>query len=253
MNMKRPILIVAFALATAACASPASEKMPPPETAAPPAPPTTTTAPTTTTIAPLDTTTSTESAAPATTDVATSVLSSRVTTLDSALYEPADHQDDEPIPTSISIGSIDVAAAPVVGVGVGANGDMEIPGANRVGWYRFNARPGAQGSAVLAAHISFDGTPGVFRHLDAVAVGDTVMVGFDDGSEAAFEIVETVQYEKAALPLDRIFAKDGDPVLTLITCGGDFNRSLRSYEDNVVTYAVPIGESALDRNLRSPS
>jgi hypothetical protein len=53
--------------------------------------------------------------------------------------------------------------------------------------------------------------------------------------------------------LDRIFAKDGDPVLTLITCGGDFNRSLRSYEDNVVTYAVPIGESALDRNLRSPS
>jgi len=249
MNMKRPILIVAFALATAACASPAIEKMPPPETAAAPAPPTTTT----TTIAPLDTTTTTESAAPATTDVATSVLSSRVTTLESALYEPADHRDDELIPTSISIGSIDVAAAPVVGVGVGPNGDMEIPGANGVGWYRFNPRPGAQGSAVLAAHISFDGTPGVFRHLDAVAVGETVMVGFDDGSEAAFEIVETVQYDKTSLPLDRIFAKDGDPVLTLITCGGDFNRSLRSYEDNFVAYAVPIDASGPVPQLPSPS
>ena len=47
---------------------------------------------------------------------------------------------------------------------------------------------------------------------------------------------------KDELPVDRVFSKDGDPVLTLITCGGDFNRSLRSYSDNVVAYAEPIDD-----------
>jgi len=41
-------------------------------------------------------------------------------------------------------------------------------------------------------------------------------------------------------------AKDGEPILTLITYGGDSNRSLTSYGDNnnVVVYAVPIRRSS---------
>ena len=59
-------------------------------------------------------------------------------------------------------------------------------------------------------------------------------------AETEFEVVERVQYNKKELPLERIFAKSGDPVLTLITCGGGFNQSLRSYDDNFVVYAVPV-------------
>jgi LPXTG-site transpeptidase (sortase) family protein len=149
--------------------------------------------------------------------------------------------DDRAVPTSVSIQGIGVAEAPVIDVGVEENGDMEIPGADSVGWYRFNATPGEAGSAVLAAHISFDGQPGVFRYLDEASVGDRVVVEFDDGTRSEFEIVELAQYDKQELPDERVFAKTGDPVLTLITCGGDFNRSLRSYEDNIVAYAIPIG------------
>jgi LPXTG-site transpeptidase (sortase) family protein len=169
-----------------------------------------------------------------------SPLAARVTTLDPALYDPADHVDDAPAPVSISIASLDVASAPVVHVGVEDNGFMEVPGADAVGWYRFNPKPGQEGSSVLAAHISYNGTPGVFRYLSEVDVGDRVVVGFEDGSRSVFEIVEVAQYDKQELPLDRVFAKTGDPTLTLITCGGDFNRTLRSYEDNFVAYAVPI-------------
>jgi LPXTG-site transpeptidase (sortase) family protein len=164
-----------------------------------------------------------------------------VAPLGSARYDVEDHVDDRAVPTSISIEGVGVAEAPVIDVGVEENGDMEIPGADSVGWYRFNATPGEAGSAVLAAHIAFDGQPGVFRYLDEANVSDRVVVEFDDGTRSEFEIVELAQYDKQELPDERVFAKTGDPVLTLITCGGDFNRSLRSYEDNIVAYAIPIG------------
>jgi hypothetical protein len=39
------------------------------------------------------------------------------------------------------------------------------------------------------------------------------------------------------LPLDRLFARDGPPRLTLITCGGPFLPEFGSYRDNVVVVA----------------
>ena len=177
---------------------------------------------------------------PATSTRSTSTLADVVVPLESARYDPADHGDDRAVPTSISIEGIGVTGAPVNDVGVEENGDMEIPGADNVGWYRFNPTPGEPGSSVLAAHISYNGEPGVFRYLDDVEIGERVVVTFDDGTSTEFEIIELAQYDKQELPDDRVFAKDGDPVLTLITCGGDFNRSLRSYEDNVVAYAIPV-------------
>ena len=144
------------------------------------------------------------------------------------------------MPVWISIDGIRVNEAPVIDVGVEDDGDMEIPDTKAVGWYRFNPTPGEPGSAVLAAHISYNGVNGVFRYLSEADIGDRVVVGFDDGTETEFEIIELAQYDKQKLPLERVFAKTGDPVLTLITCGGDFNRSVRSYNDNIVAYAIPI-------------
>jgi LPXTG-site transpeptidase (sortase) family protein len=170
-----------------------------------------------------------------------SPLAELVEPLGSALYDPADQVDDSPEPVSISIARLRVDAADVVDVGVESNGEMEIPSAPEdVGWYRFNPKPGQEGSAVLAGHINYNGTNGVFRHLSKLEVGDQVIIGYDDGSKTSFEVVERKQYNKEELPLDRIFAKSGDPVLTLITCGGSFNSSLRSYEDNFVVYAIPV-------------
>ena len=40
--------------------------------------------------------------------------------------------------------------------------------------------------------------------------------------------------------LEDFFARDGTPRLVLITCGGRFNRSLNSYDDNVVVISVPL-------------
>lgn len=219
-------LIVATSLFVAGCVGnetrePADQPLPAPVAA--PAPPTTVESTPVTTIPP------------------SSTLANRVKPIGSALYDPQEHSPQGSVPTTIAIERLGISQASIVSVGVADNGEMEIPGADSVGWYRFNAVPGGAGSSVLAAHISFNGDPGVFRYLDESEVGDVVVVGFDDGSSARFEIIEVTQYDKGDLPSDRVFAKAGDPVLTLITCGGDFNRSLRSYEDNVVAYAVPLG------------
>lgn len=145
---------------------------------------------------------------------------------------------EEPAPTALTIDALDVAGAPVTPVGIAAGGDMEIPGAREVGWYRFGPRPGDEGSAVLAAHIAFDGVDGVFRHLDDLAAGDTVTVGFADGTERALAVREVARYPKDDLP-DDVWRRAGAAEVVLITCGGAFDAGSGSYRDNVVAYAVP--------------
>lgn len=168
----------------------------------------------------------------------TSGLAAEIEALGSSRYEPDDHRVDERRPVDLAIPALGVAGAPVRAVGVEPNGDMEIPPADEVGWYRFGAAPGQPGSAVLAAHIAYDGVDGVFRYLDRLRPGDEVVVGVDDGTTARFRVTELATYRKEALP-DEVFSREGPPRLVLITCGGSFNPSLRSYDSNVVAYAEP--------------
>lgn len=142
-------------------------------------------------------------------------------------------------PVGLSIASLDVGSAPVQSAGVLANGEMEIPAPTEVGWYRYGASPGDDGSAVLAAHIAASGVDGVFRHLDTLALGAEIVVSYDDGSTSAWKVIERTQYDKDSLPVDEMFARSGPPRLTLVTCGGAFNPSVRSYEDNVIVVAAP--------------
>jgi LPXTG-site transpeptidase (sortase) family protein len=143
-----------------------------------------------------------------------------------------------PEPTGVTIGALDVDAAPVRPVGVVPTGEMEIPPLTEVGWYRFGSRPGEPGTAVLAAHVAYDGVDGVFRHLDDLVAGDEVSVTLSDGSRQRYVVTDVAQYPKRQLPTD-VWARDGDPRLVLITCGGEFDDDADSYEDNVVAFARP--------------
>lgn len=150
--------------------------------------------------------------------------------------------DEEAVPTGLRLGSIGVDA-PVIPLGVDARtGQMEVPNnVSDVAWYRFGPRPGEDGSAVLAAHVDLAGRgPGVFFELRSVQPGDNVVVEFSDGTEKRFRVEARTIYDKDELPLDTIFSQRGAPVLTLVTCGGGFSESSRSYDSNVVVYAVPI-------------
>ncbi len=131
---------------------------------------------------------------------------------------------------------------PVVAVGVvPTTGELAVPGvANVVGWYQYGPAPGQAGSAVLAGHVDYNGRLGVFFRLGSVEPGMTVRVGYADGSQRAFIVVERRLILKSQLPVSQVFARDGPPALILITCGGRFNYSTHHYFSNVVVIARPV-------------
>ena len=64
------------------------------------------------------------------------------------------------------------------------------------------------------------------------------MVVDDHGERSTFRVVDKRLYDKSAFPVDLVYGPDDHPTLRLVTCGGDFDRSARSYESNLVVYAV---------------
>ncbi|CAN5218922.1 class F sortase [soil metagenome] len=154
--------------------------------------------------------------------------------------------DDKPveaaIPVRIEIVVIDLEA-PILPLGVvSETGEMEVPeNVDEVGWYRYGPAPGWPGSAVLAAHVDMAGEgPGVFFHLDRLRMGDRINVDFDDGTTSTFVVSHAERVPKGELNFDSVFSPDGQPLLRLVTCGGGFNRTIRSYDDNIVITAHPL-------------
>jgi LPXTG-site transpeptidase (sortase) family protein len=131
--------------------------------------------------------------------------------------------------------------APVVPVGVDERGEMAVPDDVRtVGWYRFGPVPGTAGSSVLAGHVDdrIQGR-GAFYRLVELAPGDPVLVGSADGTERRYLVADVERVDKTRLPTAQLFARDGPPLLTLITCGGEFDRAAGHFRDNVVVHARP--------------
>jgi hypothetical protein len=151
-------------------------------------------------------------------------------------------------PLRVRVPSIDVDA-PVVPVGILPGDVMEIPDdVDDLGWYDpdgLGVAPGFDGTAVLAGHVdSRTQGRGALYDLRELTVGDPVEIALEDGTVQTWRITAVVQYPKATLPYDEVFTWSGSPRLALITCGGEFDRTERSYLDNIVAYAEPVPPSA---------
>lgn len=130
-------------------------------------------------------------------------------------------------------------AAHIVSVGLNPDGSMEIPDEiSEVGWYSLTGiRPGDSGTAVLAGHVdSRTQGHGPFNELSQLTVGDEITIDTVNGAQT-WTVTSTAAHPRADLPIADLFSLDGPPRLALVTCGGDFDRDERSYEDNIVVYA----------------
>ena len=152
---------------------------------------------------------------------------------------PPAAERSEPVRLMVPAVGLEVA---LESVGVTADGQMEIPDdADRAGWYRHGPAPGdAKGSVVMAAHVDSKAGPGAFLALTEVAEGDEVVVVLADGTRAAYRIVGGEQVAKTDLAVDELFSRDGDPVLRLVTCTGEWSPRMGQYTDNLVISAVPV-------------
>ena len=140
-------------------------------------------------------------------------------------------------PTRLTIPALKVSV-PVVGLGLNADGTMQVPGdAATVGWYTKAPTPGSLGPAVLAGHVDFHQRAGTFARLATLAEGDTVTIARQDGTTGTFAVTRTAKYAKDKFPSDAVYGPIDHAGLRLITCGGDFDDKAGHYRDNIVVFA----------------
>jgi LPXTG-site transpeptidase (sortase) family protein len=142
-------------------------------------------------------------------------------------------------PTRIEIPAIGVDAD-LVGVGLNADRSMEVPDFGLASWYTKGPAPGESGPAVIAAHVdSYEG-PDVFFRLHELGPGDEIRVHGANGRTLTWRMYHSQLVDKDRLPTSRIWSDTPQPALRLITCGGEFDYTERSYESNVIVYASPV-------------
>jgi hypothetical protein len=94
---------------------------------------------------------------------------------------------------------------------------------------------------VLAGHVDWNGTRGAFFSLGTLPPGAEISITYDDDTTRRFLVQARRHYPKPELPVQEIFSVSGGPRLTLLTCGGSFDRATHHYRDNVVVVATPAG------------
>jgi hypothetical protein len=149
-----------------------------------------------------------------------------------------------PEPVRLTIPAIGVRTR-LIQLGLTKDGTLQVPASYQVaGWYDRSPRPGSTGSAIIAGHIDSYRGPGVFFRLASLHRGDRAFVRRADGSLVAFRVTAVRLYRKDRFPTAAVYGPAAGPQLRLITCGGTFDPAVRSYESNVVVYAVAAGKVA---------
>lgn len=144
-------------------------------------------------------------------------------------------------PVRLKIPSIGVDSE-LMDLGLQADGSLEVPPDGfPAGWYTGAPTPGELGPAIIAGHVDWGGQPGVFYDLRDLRPGDDIAVTREDGSTARFRVTRVEQFDKDAFPTQAVYGDLDHAGLRLITCGGAFDPTMRSYDDNLVVFAELVG------------
>lgn len=137
--------------------------------------------------------------------------------------------------------------AEVVTKGVTADGVMEDPkGPWEVAWYNFSALPNRVGNIVMAGHLDYVNVgAAVFYKLGSLKEGDEVVINLANGETATYRVTTVASYNASTAPVQEIVGPTPVETVTMITCGGSFNRSTREYDSRVIVRAERVLNSAI--------
>jgi len=140
-------------------------------------------------------------------------------------------------PRQVVIPSIEVDA-PIIDLGLTPDGALETPtNFDLAGWWAGGTVADEEGPTVIVGHVDDHDGPAVFFRLQELEPGDSIIVVDALGREETFTVVDKGLYDKSSFPTERVYGASDAPTLRLVTCGGEFDRSERSYESNWVIYA----------------
>lgn len=142
-------------------------------------------------------------------------------------------------PTRLSIPKISVDA-PFTTLAIGDSGRLQPPPAddtNLVGWYADGVSPGEAGTAIIAGHVDTKTSAAVFAELGELKPGDRFTVERADGTKPSFVVDSAETFAKDDFPSERVYADTPRAEVRLITCAGDYDRTVKDYKDNLVVFA----------------
>ena len=150
------------------------------------------------------------------------------------------HERSEPI--SIQIPSQNIESD-LIQVGNNTDGTIEVPKADKhdyPAWYKHSSTPGEIGSSVIVGHVDSTTGPSVFFELGNIQPGEKILIKREDGTTATFVAYKTALYPKNEFPTMSVYGPSDNAELRLVTCGGNFNKSINDYEGNTVVFAKLI-------------
>jgi LPXTG-site transpeptidase (sortase) family protein len=143
-----------------------------------------------------------------------------------------------------------VSSKYVGGDGVMPNpaGPADVVWYDLAGWPGMGGTPGEGGNAIFSGHVDYNASvgyagvryrgPGVFRELAALETGDIIEVDYN-GSTLRYAVVSKQQLGPGS-DWGAVWRTGRTDMVTLYTCGGDFDVNSRSYSDRVVVQAERI-------------
>ncbi len=172
---------------------------------------------------------------PTATPTAVSTTTPTATAIPSPTSTPTPRVYTEPVRLKIPSISVD---APIIKVGLLPDGELEAPKeGHEVGWFEKGIRPGMKGNALLDGHVDWRREIAVFWDLRKMKSGEEISIITANGEDLRFEVEWLDLVEAANPPLERIFGQTSYPAVTIITCGGEFDRSIHDYTHRWVVRA----------------
>jgi LPXTG-site transpeptidase (sortase) family protein len=141
--------------------------------------------------------------------------------------------------------------APVQIKGVDGNNTMQSPdGPTNVAWYTFSVAPGNIGNAVFSGHVDYiNYGPAVFWHLKDLVVGDAIEIHLASGTVYKYKVTggQSVGADPTQEELASIVGQTPQEIITMITCGGDWDPVAHEYDHRTVVRAERVLEPASAR------
>jgi LPXTG-site transpeptidase (sortase) family protein len=124
-------------------------------------------------------------------------------------------------------------------VGLTLDGAVDVPKtSSNAAWFNLGTRPGDIGSAVITGHFGRwkNGEDSVFDNLHKLEIGDKLNIIDDNEVVFAFIVRERRSYTPEEYTPEVFISNDGKSHLNLITCGGTWNKTSKSYSKRLVIF-----------------
>jgi LPXTG-site transpeptidase (sortase) family protein len=116
-----------------------------------------------------------------------------------------------------------------------ANGEWQVP-KFVVGHLEGTSNPGENGNLVLSGHLESISSGNVFARLNEIRQGDEITLFTTRDKEFKYQVVEIKTVANNDIS---VVQATPEPMITLITCAGNFNLLTRDYSHRLIVIAKP--------------